>query len=230
MTAHYRQFYCATPLRKGATVTLPPELQHRLKNVLRLAPGAPLHLFDGQHGAFAATVADAKARTVTVGACVRPLLPPAPLTLLMGLPKREAWETVLRQATELGATSIVPLLAEFSVPTKLNMERARALAVEAAEQCERLTVPTVDEPQPLLKGMASWLAANPDRTVAWANEQGGQALGAATAVLVGPEGGFSPAEQAWLASQPQVQAVTLGDTVLRADTAATVALALARQG
>lgn len=230
MTANYRQFYCATPLQAGKSLILPEELRHRLAHVLRLRAGATLHLFDGLHGTFAATLADDKARTAQVGGCVRPLVPPPPLALLVGLPKRDAWETIVRQATELGVTEIVPLLAEFSVPTRLNMERAHALAVEAAEQCERDSIPILQQPQPLLKGVEAWLAANPSQTLAWANEQGGQFLGHAVAVLVGPEGGFSPAEHAWLATQSQVKAVTLGPTVLRADTAATVALALARQG
>ncbi|MCP5405730.1 MAG: 16S rRNA (uracil(1498)-N(3))-methyltransferase [Pseudomonadaceae bacterium] len=228
MTHNFRQFYCEAPLCEGQAVTLPPALQHRLHNVLRLKAGDTLHLFDGHNGIFAATLADAKARSATVGACVRPFAPPPPLTLLMGLPKRDAWETILRQATELGATEIIPLLARRSVPTKLNMERARALLVEAAEQCERHTVPTLAEPQPLPAGIQQWHIANPASQLAWANENGGAPLHGASAVLVGPEGGFDDNEQQWLSAQPYIHTVTLGPTVLRADTAAACALTLAR--
>ena len=125
-------------------------------------------------------------------------------------------------ATELGAAAIQTLTTEFSQRDKFNAARATLLMIEAAEQCERLTLPSLLPLQPL----STWLTTL-NAPCAWAYERGGGAPLTASSVLVGPEGGFSPAEVAALQAHPQVHALRLGPTILRADTAVVAALTLA---
>lgn len=157
-----------------------------------------------------------------------------PLVLFIALPKKDAMTNVLRQATELGVNHIVPVLSRYAVPDKVNAERMQALVVEAAEQCERLSLPHIAPVQPLQQAVAASVTP-----VLWCAEHIKGAFLPCTAskpnwaegvaVLVGPEGGFSAEEKAFLAAQPHVYAVGLGNTVLRVDTAVVAALALAKQ-
>lgn len=219
-----KHFYLEAPLAAWAQAPLPEGLQGRLTRVLRFGVGAELALFNGRDGLWLATLTDAKARHATVLQQLQPQPQAHGLTLAVGLPKREAWETMLRQATELGVMAIQPLSTEFSQRDKFNPSRAAAILIEAAEQCERLTLPTLLPLQPL----ATW-AKTLKTPCAWAYERGGSSANRAPVVLVGPEGGFSPAEVALLQAQPLVQPFTLGPTILRADTAVVAALTLAGQ-
>lgn len=214
-----KHFYLAAPLTAGATVALPEALQSRLSRVLRLGEGAEIACFNGEDGLWRAQLTDAKARQAIIREQRRPQPAPSGATLAVGLPKREAWETILRQATELGVAAIQPLSTQFSQRDKFNAARAEMIMIEAAEQCERLTLPTLRPLQPL----AGWLKAL-HSPCAWAYERGGAAPTRAGTVLVGPEGGFSPAEVAALQAHPQVQPFSLGPTILRADTAVVAAL------
>jgi 16S rRNA (uracil1498-N3)-methyltransferase len=227
MTRAFRQFHVPTPLTPGATVALPEGLQHRLRHVLRLQPGDGFHLFDGTTGRYKAQLADAKARTAKVLEQTDAIPAAQPFALLLGLPKREALESALRQATELGVTDIYPILTDYSVANRLNIDRALAITVEASEQCERLTLPMLHQPGRLAVILDVWHKANPQSTLAWADEtaEPGSATPQATAVLVGPEGGFSPTEQEHLRSLPYIKTLTLGKTILRTDTAVVAALA-----
>jgi 16S rRNA (uracil1498-N3)-methyltransferase len=218
-----KHFYTDAPLAAGP-LALPASLSHRLSKVLRLGVGAPLALFNGKDGLWAATLTDAKATRATLTHQL--LLQPAPaagLTLALGLPKRDAWESALRQATELGVAAIQPLTTDHSMVGKLNLMKAHAHLLEAAEQCERLTLPTLHPPVKL----ATWLAGQTS-PIAWAYERGVPARGlnltACTSVLVGPEGGFSPAEINLLNAHPQVVPFTLLTPILRTDTAVVAAL------
>jgi 16S rRNA (uracil1498-N3)-methyltransferase len=225
-----RCFFVEDALDAGRTLHLPPELQHRLSKVLRLNAGAVVGVWNGRDGLWEAAINDAKARTVVLQKQLRPQPPRCRLMLALCVPKREAWESALRQATELGVTDIVPLLSAHCVPTKINTERARQIVREAAEQCEVLAMPVLHEPCRL----AAWLA---DLTtpVAWAYERldkhvKGTSSQPPPCLLVGPEGGFDAAEVTSLQQHPQVHPLSLGDTILRVDTAVVAGLVVLRQG
>jgi 16S rRNA (uracil1498-N3)-methyltransferase len=216
-------FHTPVPLTPGSTIQLDAPLQHRLSKVLRMGQGAHIRLFDGHGTAAEAEIADAKCRTAHILAALPPQSVRPPLTLVLGLPKRDAWETALRQATELGATAILPLKTDFSQVGKLNAERAQATVTEAAEQSERHTLPAL-HPVATLAQFLQGLT----QPCAWAYErlEGGAATTPAAAmVLVGPEGGFSPAEVALLRAHPHIVPFSLGTTILRTDTAVVAALA-----
>lgn len=221
-----RQFFVTTPLAVGYNVALPPELSHRLAKVLRLEEGAEIALCDNFSGRYHATLGP-KARTATITGHVAPLTATPGPTLWLALPKREAWETALRQATELGAAAIQPVTTRFSQVARFNEERALAILTEAAEQSERLTLPILHPVQDLQDALGTLSG-----TLWWASETATGTTSASTqptAVLVGPEGGFSSEENQMLTEHKQVKALSLGPTILRVDTAVVAALALAQK-
>lgn len=214
-----KHFYLDCPLKTGGLV-LPRPLARRLNRVLRLKNGAQIALFNNKDGIWAATFdGDEK---VTISAQLQPAQGQNGPNLYMCLLKKDAMDHVLRQATECGVSEIFPLLSDFTVPDKLNLERAEQVLVEAAEQCERGHVPKLHAPQPLQQALTQ------AGQVWWCDEVAGgkwqHATAPAQAILVGPEGGFSPQEREVLQNQPNVTPVGLGPHILRADTAVVAAL------
>lgn len=216
--------YLPQPLSAGSHVTLSEDLQHRLHRVMRMGQGGIIQLFNGMGTAAVAEITDNKCRTATITALLleKPALPTRILAL--GIPKREAWESALRQATEMGATSIVPLKTRFSQVGKLNAERAHHHLVEAAEQSERYHLPTL-LPITTLEDFLTSLTA----PCLWAFERQVGNLPTKPespphTVLVGPEGGFAPEEITQLQNHPHIRPFSLGPTILRTDTAVVAAL------
>ncbi len=217
-----KQFYLDAPLA-GGRVGAPAELAHRLSRVLRMAEGDNIAVFNGRDGLWQATLADGKARVLHLTDKLLDQPERQPLVLALGVPKREAWETALRQATEMGVTDIVPLFTEHSVVGRLNTEKSRAHLIEAAEQSESLHIPRLHAPAQL----EPWLDSQ-NAKIGWAYERGASAKIGLTGIrtlLVGPEGGFSPAETELLAAHANVVAFTLPTGILRTDTAVVAALA-----
>src|SRR5207237_7071802 len=119
-----------------------------------------------------------------------------------------------------------PVLTRRTIVDRLNLERLRAHAVEAAEQCERTALPALEEPRKLEAVLKGW---HEDRLLYFADEAGGDAFAPVpgpAAILIGPEGGFTEEERAAIRALPQARAVSLGPRILRADTAALAAVAL----
>jgi 16S rRNA (uracil1498-N3)-methyltransferase len=147
--------------------------------------------------------------------------------------KRVRLDWVVEKATELGAAALLPVMTARTQPERLNRERLRALAIAAAEQCERLSVPDIAIPEPLDRVVAAWPAG---RRLVLCDESGAgmpiaEALAgfprqAPAALFVGPEGGFTDRELDALGKLPIVTRVGLGPRVLRAETAAVAALAV----
>lgn len=217
-----RQFFVTSELVPGGAVALPLALQHRLGKVLRLKKDDAIALCNGYGPLWKATVGDDKCRTAMVVEELKPFKAPRPLTLALAIPKREAWETALRQATELGATLIIPLKTEYAQVARLNEERAQTILQEAAEQCERLTLPMLGPVQSLHSFLSSL-----KEPAAWAYERaspGQTEVPEAQTLLVGPEGGYSPEETQSLSFHPYVRPFSLGETILRVDTAVVAGL------
>ena len=224
-------------LVEGASVTLPPEHSHYLKNVRRVTEGGRVRLFNARDGEFDAVVerVGKKELGVLLTAQRRTPLKEAPrqLALLFSLVKKEALDLVMVKAVELGATHLQPVITERTVVRGFNPERAQALAIEAAEQCERLSVPEIHAPLALAAAVKQWSAKAPliaaiettdpaDTLHAHAHNWVGQDV----ALLVGPEGGFTEAEQNMLIGSENVTALSLGPRIVKAETAALMGLAL----
>jgi 16S rRNA (uracil1498-N3)-methyltransferase len=220
------------PLAAGALVTLPDEQRHYLATVMRVRPGRPCRLFNAADGEFEATVdrLDRRAAEVRIGEQLRP--PPgsaAGPTLLFGVLKGPRLGMLVEKATELGVHTLQPVVTEYCVARTVSLPRLAAIATEAAEQSGRLTVPRVLEAAPLLAVLRSW---DPSVPLCACDERGGgvplaaAGVGCAPGLLVGPEGGFSPAEFEAMAEMGCVVRVSLGHHILRAETAAMAGLAL----
>ncbi|RYF13438.1 MAG: 16S rRNA (uracil(1498)-N(3))-methyltransferase [Comamonadaceae bacterium] len=227
------RLYCDEPLASGARLALPPGAARHVQ-VLRLQPGDALTLFDGRGGEYEAVVEHMGRSEVRVEVGAHRAIEcetRAAVHLAVGMPANERMDWLVEKATELGAASIQPLLAERSV-LRLAGERAQkkqahwqGVAIAACEQCGRNRVPIVHPVLPL----RDWLqAAAPGWVLSLAAGsrplQGGAATPSVT-LLSGPEGGLSPAEEE-AALAAGWQPVTLGPRVLRAETAPLAALAL----
>jgi 16S rRNA (uracil1498-N3)-methyltransferase len=214
-------------LHEGATIQATPAQAHHLATVLRHTQGDLVRLFNGADGEHTATITLLRksALEFTVGPQLRPQSPEPTLTLIFALLKRDATDLVIQKATELGASSIRPVLTERTNAARVNLDRLTAIATDAAIQCERLTLPTIHDPEPLTTLLGHWPPATP---IAAAIERHPNAPRPATqsALLIGPEGGFTPRELDVLGSTPFIHPVSLGPRILRADTAAIAGLAL----
>lgn len=219
------------PLRPGQAVALSEGQANYLFAVMRLPPGAPVLLFNGQDGEWRAEVAEAgKRRGVLICRTqTRPQALPPDLWLLFAPLRKERTAFLVEKAVELGVRRLLPVATRYLAGDRLRAEKERAHAVEAAEQCGATFVPEVCDLQPLEKLLAGW----DDRRLYWADEAlAGQGAdwpgtpGKPAAILIGPEGGFAPEERERLRGLPFVTPVSLGPRILRAETAALAALTL----
>ncbi len=210
-------------------MALEPEQAHYLGNVMRQAVGDFVCLFNGLHGEWRCRIEILrKDRGIVVPERqTRQQVADAPLTLVFAPLKRDTTNLVIEKATELGVTRIQPVFTERSNTLRLNLDRFSAIAREASEQCERLSVPEICPAMPLYTLLEAW---NPVEKLHAAIERSGAHSPApssnGTALLVGPEGGFSPTELDVMRRTPFVEAVGLGPRILRAETACIVGLAL----
>lgn len=220
-------------LAHGAGVTLSPAQAHYLGSVMRRAPGDPVILFNGRDGEWAARLTEVsrKAARLAVETRLRPQTPEPDVWLLFAPPKGPRLDFLTEKATELGAALLRPVFTRRSVVTRVNEEKMRAHLVEAAEQCERLTVPVLAAPAPLERALAGWPSGRrlfvlaehgPSPPLAQALDRAGPGP---AGLLAGPEGGWDKTELDALAGLPFAVAVGLGPRILRAETAALAALA-----
>ena len=222
------RLYVPGPLAAGADLALSEAQSHYLANVMRAALGDALRVFDGVSGEWRAAVTkiSRKSVTLTLVEQTRPQAPEPDAWLCFALLKRAKTDMVVEKATELGVSVIQPIITARTNADHVNLERLRSIAIEAAEQCERLAVPEIRQPLPLAKLMAQW----PDRPLYVADERRtATLLGPApgpSALMVGPEGGFTDTELEAIGRAPQVTRVSLGARILRAETAAIAGLAL----
>ncbi|MEO5640414.1 MAG: 16S rRNA (uracil(1498)-N(3))-methyltransferase [Sphingomicrobium sp.] len=216
------------PLAVGCSVELDSGQANYLGNVMRLRVGAELLLFDGASGEWLARVTDIGKRrmTLVVDRLTRPVEAVPDLWLAFAPVKRGPVEWLVEKATELGVARLLPVVTKRTVVERIKRERLTAIAIEAAEQCGRTLVPAIAEPV----GLDAFLRERErGRTLYFADESGGEALGTAFAagpavILVGPEGGFAPEERDLIRGSPGVKAISLGPRILRAETAALAAV------
>jgi 16S rRNA (uracil1498-N3)-methyltransferase len=228
------RLFVEEPLVSGQTLKLSPMQTNYSVNVMRLRPGAELLVFNGRDGEWLAALASAG----KIGAAVEPLrrmrpqTPGPDLHYLFAPLKKAKVDYVAQKATEMGASALRPLITRRTNAERVNVERLRANAIEAAEQCGVLTVPVVEAPVKLDAALRTW---TPERRLIFCDEAAPTASPLAElsklepgplAVLIGPEGGFESQEREMLIALPFVTAISLGPRIIRADTAAVAALTL----
>jgi len=244
MSNHIKaRLYVENDLAAGGEILLDGNRGHYLVNVMRLRSGAHILLFNGRDGEWLVEIiktGKGKAGAVVRENTTRQILEPD-LWYLFAPVKKARLDYMVQKATELGVSLLRPVLTARTNLDRLKMDKIRAYAIEAAEQCERFTVPTVEPMITLERLLAEW---PDDRLILFCDEEGdgdqntfsiGRAIDEVNAwqgrpkkwaILIGPEGGFSPNERALIRRQENVVPVTLGPRILRADTAAIAAIAL----
>jgi 16S rRNA (uracil1498-N3)-methyltransferase len=232
--ARIPRLYVEAPLAHGASVALSRQQAHYVGNVMRLKPGESLRLFNGRDGEWLCTIETAGKRDGAV-TCIEQTAPhrePPDVDYVFAPLKHARLDYMAQKATEMGARRLRPVLTERTVASRVNLDRLKANTIEAAEQCNMVTVPEVLPPEPLETILARW---DPARRLIVCDEAAPIAdpLAALKAVpsgplalLIGPEGGFTESEINALRNLPFVTAISLGPRVMRADTAAVAALAL----
>ncbi|HEY2885556.1 MAG TPA: 16S rRNA (uracil(1498)-N(3))-methyltransferase [Rhizomicrobium sp.] len=221
-------------LGAGARVTPDEKQSHYLLHVMRAKSGDRVNLFNGRDGEWSARVADVSKRSCVL-ACERMLAEQSDvpdLWLCFAPIKRTPADYVVQKATELGVRMLQPVLTHRTIVSRVNLERMRANAVEAAEQSGRMSIPEMRAPLSLDKLLATWPK---ERRLIFCDESGdappmARSLAAEKnrpfAILTGPEGGFDPTEREALRAHAFVIPVGLGPRILRADTAALAGLAI----
>ncbi len=232
MTDAKIRLFVDQPLALGQAVAVSADQANYLFNVMRLAKGAHVLLFNGRDGEWRAEVAETGKRggILLSQAQTAPLRLPPDLWLMFAPIKKARTDFIVEKAVEMGAARIIPVQTRHTNSERIRQDRLQAHALEAAEQCGATFVPQVDDLISLEKLLKTFPA---ERKLLWCDEaMAGQAptlqgkRGGQWAILIGPEGGFSADEQTRLRALPQVVPLALGPRILRADTAAVAALTL----
>jgi len=216
------------PLADGAVLTLDGAQANYLGNVMRLKPGDPARLFDDRTGEWLAEVSDTAKRSITLRLTsrLREREPVPDLWLLFAPIKKGPIDWLVEKATELGAARLQPVITQRTIVDRLNLDRLRANTIEAAEQCDRTALPELADPVKLPALLKGWDA---DRILLFADETGGAPIAGIArpgpaAILIGPEGGFTPDEREAIRATPGATGISLGPRILRAETAAAAAI------
>jgi 16S rRNA (uracil1498-N3)-methyltransferase len=219
----------------GETVALERNQSNYLGNVLRLAAGETILVFNGRDGEWQASIGGRKRPdSLTIVAQTRPQDRLPDLTYVFAPLKHARLDYMVQKAVEMGASSLQPILTRFTQVARVNGERMRANVIEAAEQCGILTIAEVAEPVTLDRYLSRREGARllvfcdeaADATSPLQTLRGEPTIADGIDILIGPEGGFAEEERAILLRQPRALRLSLGPRILRADTAAVAALAL----
>lgn len=231
------RLFISEPLSEGGKVRLDPDQTNYVLNVMRMQAGEPLVLFNGRDGAWVARIVDPHRKGVVLEPQVQSAHQTPPSDLWFGFAplKTGRLDYLVQKATEMGAGVIQPVITRHTQVQRLKADKLRANIIEAAEQCEVLSVPRLADEVSLASLLANWQHEQGLRRLVFCDESApaaspngplGDIDGLPVGVLVGPEGGFSDEERALLLSQGFVVPVSLGPRILRADTAAVAALAV----
>jgi 16S rRNA (uracil1498-N3)-methyltransferase len=229
------RLFVDAPLNVGQTVALERNQSNYLGNVLRLAAGDTILVFNGRDGEWRAQITGRKRPDqLTVMDQTRPQDRLPDIAYVFAPLKHARLDYVVQKAVEMGAARLQPVLTRFTQVSRVNSQRMRANVIEAAEQCGILSLAEVAEPVALDRFVSQ---RDAKRLLVFCDEaaevkdpmqalQNGPGTSGGIDVLIGPEGGFAEEERTALLRQPQILRLALGPRILRADTAGVSALAL----
>ena len=231
------RLFVEQPLAGGDMLTLGREQTNYLIAVMRMKAGDSLVVFNGEDGAWLARVVDPHRKAATLELVVQTAHQPPRSDLWYGFGplKTGRLDYVIQKATEMGAGIIQPVVTRYTQVSRLKPEKLLAHAIEAAEQCEVLSIPRLEPEIGLEALLAGWRTTHGLRRLIVCDESAPSASpveqlewlkGLPVGLLIGPEGGFAEDERARLLAESFVIPISLGPRILRADTAAVAALAL----
>lgn len=231
--SHIARLFVDQPLASGTAVLLPDGQSKYLVRVMRLSDGATVRAFNGQDGEWRCRLeVRGKAASLVPEAQTRPQETSPDLTLLFAPVKKARTDFIIEKATELGVSAIQPVVTEYTQNNRVRTDRMTAQTIEAAEQTERMDLPTVHDAIALPKALAAWDAAHPlvycdeASDARPLNQIANRLSSKPGGVLIGPEGGFSPRERQMLRALDFVIPISLGPRILRAETAVVSVLTL----
>lgn len=228
-----RLFVSRENISRGESCELSEGQHHYLRNVMRAKPGDQVRCFNGRNGEWLAEVLELSKKKAVISFLekIREQIASSDTWVLASPVKKEAFDIMVEKSAELGAAQFQPLICERTVVHRVNEERLTAVAIEAAEQCERLDMMTVAPLSDLKNALSAWPSG---RKLIFCIERVDappiltalrSVASASLGVLIGPEGGFSEAEVAFITALPFVLPVSLGPRVLKAETALIAGLA-----
>lgn len=241
------RLFVPTDLVEGGPVALDDAQSKYLFRVMRLGVGDQVRVFNGRHGEWMASISEVMGKSaglLRVDEQLRMQNKLTDLYLLFAPLKKTRTDFVVEKATELGVEIMQPVITEYTQSEKVRADRLNRIALEAAEQTERLNTPRVLEPVSLIKAIQDLQdqrrvyfcdERGDDGSRPWGGEENrGEPMvdvlrredTGSAAILIGPEGGFSPQEREILRGMENVIPVSLGPRILRAETAAIAALTL----
>ncbi|MBN9307915.1 16S rRNA (uracil(1498)-N(3))-methyltransferase [Devosia sp.] len=231
------RLFVEAPLAPGATLEMGREHTNYLLTVLRMKKADALVVFNGSDGAWMARIADdhRKGATLEVVVQTQHQTPKSDLWFGFAPLRTGRLDYLVQKATEMGAGVIQPVITRYTQVSRLKSDKLVANVIEAAEQCEVLSVPTVADEVALSELLAHWQHEQGLRRLIFCDESAPSISpveqmrdldGLPVGLIVGPEGGFSDDERELLLAQPFVVPISLGPRILRADTAAVAALAV----
>lgn len=228
------RLFLEAPLDAGTEIAPDKDQSNYLLNVLRLGDGDAVLAFNGRDGEWRMAIKALSRKQVVLVALerIREQTQPCDLHYLFAPLKHARLDYMVQKAVEMGASRLQPVMTRRTQSGRINLERMRANAIEAAEQCGILCVPDVEDAMKLDKILSQW---PDDRRLIFCDEDAPVADPVAAlrdlprgplAVIIGPEGGFDPQEREWLLRVKNVTRLSLGPRILRGDTAGVAALAV----
>lgn len=231
--SHIARLYVENPLASDQPISLGADQSRYLTRVMRLQPGAKVRIFNGSDGEWVFELSGTpKAAILNPLRQARAQISVPDLGLLFAPITKARTDFIIEKATELGVREIHPVITNYCQTNRVRTDRFRSLAIEAAEQTERMDIPVIADALPLSKALADWPN---ERALIFCDESSDAAplanhlpalRGKSASVLIGPEGGFSPKERQMLRTLDFVIPITLGPRILRAETAVVSALTL----
>lgn len=222
-------------LEEEGHISLDAKNSHYLTHVMRAKIGDQVLVFDGKTGEYVAEISkmDRKGCTLHILKKVKPFVQNMGPTLLFAPLKKPRLDFMIEKAVELGVDHLYPIITDHTINRNLNMEKLQEIAIQAAEQSERLSIPEIHEPLGLEKFLKAWNPADPifvcaERQNCPSLKESSVKIPACKTFFVGPEGGFSASEFKLMESTPFIHFVNLGPEILRAETAAIAVLGWVR--
>ena len=228
------RIYIDTKLTLSARCEISADKSHYLYNVMRCKEGDVINCFNGYDGEFSAKILkiDKKKTVVELQKQTKTPEIPSDLWLLFAPLKKDNTDFVIEKTTELGVKRIIPVVTQYTNSNKIKKDRFVNQAIEASEQCERLSIPEIADIIKLKDLLNNW---DNNRTLFFMNERRGsqkiidafcKEKNKSVAILVGPEGGFSDEEAKYIENLSFVRSISMGPRILRAETAVVSALSV----
>lgn len=226
------RLFANVPLKKGESYICTPPQVHYLQNVMRQNVGDTVFLFDGINGEFEGAIVQIAKKSVTIDVQKKVFdFEASPDVWLLFTPlKKENTDIVVQKAVELGVSKLLPVQTEYTAVSKIKIERLQNQIIEAAEQSRRQDLPKIEPLTDLQNVLLKW---EKNRKLIYLDETGAgssfvaqsQFMNEPAAFLIGPEGGFSKKELEILKNMSYTVGISLGNRILRSETAAIAALA-----